>query len=287
MNSRNIIKNGIIPMNIDVTTLSYARFHPHTLLPKGPAFTEEGIREAKLNFLQKNKIDSENVYLLEIPHVDICQRDFLHLEKHIQKFFTNKNYLNPFNYNTHFQFAKFCWLSSEFIKDGKFRSYIGAHYNPRLKQVVIHPGSQRYKVVRLFEKTPSKFLFWNTNGVIYNWMSKEQPIPLDKDNEIFKKYDFGLTPDHGSIIPHFCLQQDGSMDDSSIKYFNKVQSICKKLKLKANLEYNIIKDFISNDNYNCEVVFKNDDRFTLWKGIALIFGGTSYEDEDIMVKVNI
>jgi len=120
-------------------------------------------------------------------------------------------------------------------------------------------------------------------------MNDEQIIPLDIsfNLKIFHDYTLGIVPDHGSIIPHFCLKKDGPMDDSSIKYFNKVQSICKKLKLKSNRSNNIIEYFLSNDDYNCEVVFKNNDKTTLWKGILLIFGGTSYEDEDIMVKGNI
>ena len=283
----NIIKDGIFSIGPDVTSISHTRFDAHSIIPNPSKLTDDDMRNSQSNFLQKNKLDSENIYLTEIPHSDISQIDFLDLENHIYNFFNNQNYLGEFNYDVHFQFSKVCWLAADFIKDGKFRSYIGANYNPRLKKVAIHPGSQRYKVLQLFEKNPSKFLFWNTNGVIYNWMNDEQIIPLDTDNKIFHDYTFGIVPDHGSIIPHFCLKKDGPMDDSSIKYFNKIQSICKKLKLKSNRSNNIIEYFLSNDDYNCEVVFKNNDKTTLWKGILLIFGGTSYEDEDIMVKGNI
>lgn len=78
------------------------------------------------------------------------------------------------------------------------------------------------------------------------------------------------------------------MDDSTIKYFNYVQNICKSIKIKTNIEYNVLKKFVyNNGNHNSEIIFKNDDKSSLYKGLFLLFSGSSYEDEDVMVKVNI
>lgn len=268
--------------------ISKTRFYPHTLLKENEVPNTENLIRSNCEFLKNQKLESEHLYLTEIPHSDINQNTFINTRVHIKKFFKFENYLKPFEYETHFHFSKLCWLTSEYIKDGKFRSYIGAHYNPRTKDVVIHPGSQRYKVVKLFNKKDTQqYLFWNTNGIKFNWLYDTDIVPIDYQHEIFQKYDFGITPDHGSIIPHFCLRKDGPMDDSSIKYFNHIQENCKKIKLKTNIKYNILKDFITTENHNSKIIFKNDEKETLWKGLLILFSGSSYEDEDVMVTVNI
>lgn len=273
--SKNIITHGLIPIGPETKNISRTKFH------------FGGNQSKRIETLKEQKLPNENVYLTNIPHEDIDPYIIKATENHITNFFRNNAYENDFEYGKHFGFSKSCWLTSEFIKDEKFRSYVGAHFNPRTKTVIIHPGAQRYRILRLFGKN-EPILFWNTNEVEYSWMKRTQIIPLDADHEIFKNYEFGLVSDHGSLIPHFVLKKDGPMDDSSIKYFNYLQEICKNIKIKTNIEYNILKNFISNDErHNSEIIFKNDDKTSYYKGLLVLFSGSSYEDEDIMVKVNI
>lgn len=273
--SKNIVIDSSIPIGPQTKNISSTKF------------LFGGNQSERIKLLKEQKLPNENVYLVNIPHEDIDSYVIRATENHVNNFFTNNSYENNFQYNKHFGFSKGCWLTSEFVKDGKFRSYIGGHFNPRTKTVIVHPGAQRYRILRLFgENEP--ILFWNTNEVKYSWMKDSQIIPLDKDHEIFKKYEFGLVADHGSLIPHFILKKDGPMDDSTIKYFNYVQNICKSIKIKTNIEYNVLKKFVyNNGNHNSEIIFKNDDKSSLYKGLFLLFSGSSYEDEDVMVKVNI
>ena len=273
--SPNLVNDSTISLGPDVSYIPFTRFNSLS-------------KEERINFLKEYKLSDENLYLTDIPLIDIDIQSIRLSTKHIiENFFKFKNYLNPFDYKKHFHFSKACWLTSEFIKDGKFRSKIGAHYNPRTKKIIIHPGTQRFRILDLFNKTNDEFiLFWNTNEVMYSWMYKTDIVELNINNQIFKDYFFGLTTDHGSLIPHFCLEKDGPMDDSSIKYFNHIQENCKKIKIKTNIEYNILKDFIDN-NYNCEIIYKNDKKRSYYKSLFIAFSNSSYEDEDVLVKTNI
>jgi len=272
--SKNIIIDSSIPIGPQTKNISNTIFYDIS-------------QSKRVELLRKQKLSNENVYLTNIPHEDIDPSIIKATKNHVHNFFKNESYKNKFQYNKHFGFSKACWLTSELIKDGKFRSYVGGHFNPRTKTIIVHPGAQRYRILRLFNKN-EPILFWNTNEVEYSWMKKEQIIPLDADHEIFKNYEFGLVADHGSLIPHFILKKDGPMDDSTIKYFNYVQEICKNIKIKTNIEYNILKKFVCNDgSHNSEIIFKNDETLSLYKGLFILFSGSSYEDEDVMVKVNI
>lgn len=274
--SVNFVNDSIISLGPTTTHISFTRFNSLS-------------QEERIELLNQYKLPNENLYLTDIPLGDIDIESIrLSTKTYINNFFKFKNYLNPFNYSKHFHFSKACWLTSELIKDGKFRSKIGAHYNPRTKKVVIHPGTQRFRILDLFNKTNDEFiLFWNTNEVRFKWMYETDIIELDNTNQVFKDYFFGLTTDHGSLIPHFCLEQDGPMDEASFEFFNKIQDICKKIKIKTNIEYKILKDFSDSKDYNCEIIYKNDKKSTYYKSLFIAFSNSSYEDEDVLVKTNI
>ena len=243
-----------------------------------------------IEFMKKYKWEDENFYLTSIPD-NLIPKDFYRdLENQFSNLFLSD--LKPeFNWE-YFATIKLCWLSSELIKNKKFRSHIGAHWNPRLRKVIPHPGSQRYKVLYFFDKTSeSKYLFWNTNGIKFDWMKEEDIIPLDKDDKLLKQYYFGLTLDHGGFIPHPCLDRDGPMDDSSVDYYKTVYN-----NLKSNKVYidnknpnkflvDTLKKYTSTqDKATIQIHFKKQTKKAIYKSLIIFCLACEFEDSDIKVK---
>lgn len=242
-----------------------------------------------VNLLRENKLPNENLYLTHIDYDDIFIADWNYLYNSTEKFFSN-NISIEYNIENDWQFyfSKSCWLTSELIKNGKFRSYVGAHYNPRIKKLIIHPGSARIKILYLFNNKEQPFIFWNTNEVQYDWMKEHEIVKLTPDTDLFNEYDFTIRPDHGSLIPHFTLRRDGPMDSSAGEYHRHIKKVLENLKIKLNINQekskldNILHRFIDNE-YNCEITIKNHTKNTIQKAILIMCTGLSYEDDDLKV----
>ncbi len=104
-------------------------------------------------------------------------------------------------------YAKMVWLSNEFLKAGKRFAYpICAHWNPRLQISPIHPGGCRNKVFKIWGEpgdTVASYYF-NTRGFDSNWWQEMKPISVDEIIE--QGHEIGLSPDHGTLIPHVMQQ---------------------------------------------------------------------------------
>jgi hypothetical protein len=256
--------------------------------------------EYLIKLLRDNRLPKENLYITYIDYDDIFLNDMQYLYKTTERFFKtdiNSKYVRDVNHDCQFYFSKSCWLVSELIKDGMFRSYVTAHYNPRMKKIIIHPGSHRYKILHLFNNRKQPFIFWNTNEVQYDWMDDSQIVNLDINDDLFKKYDFTIRPDHGSLIPHFTLRKDGPMDDSAEDYYPHIQYIIKNLKIKLNIKKldlklkrgfgsDILSRFINKD-HNCEITIKKHTKDSIQKAILIMCTGLSYEDDDLKIESNI
>ena len=243
-----------------------------------------------IEFMKKYKWEDENFYLTSIPDNLIPKDFYRNLEKSCTDIFSS-DLESEFKWD-YFAFIKLCWLSSELIKDGKFRSYIGAHWNPRLRKVIPHPGSQRYKALYFFNKvSESKYLFWNTNGIKFDWMKEEDIIPLDKDDKLLKQYSFGLTLDHGGFAPHPYLDRDGPMRDSIVNYYEKVYNNLKNNKVYIDnknpnmyLVDTLKKYTTTQDNATIQIHLKKQNKKAIFKSLIIFCLACEFEDEDIKVK---
>jgi len=241
------------------------------------------------NILKEFKLDSENLYITKIPNNIINYNSINNILEVVNLFFYKNRYLKEYTPEYHYSFSKKCFMVNEYLNsDKKFRSHIGAHFQPRLEKVVLHPGSNRYFVLDLFDDDSHEFIFWNTNGIKFNWMG-ENIIPMDTEHRLFKEYFFGLTPDHGSLIPHFCNRKDGPMREESIDYFKTVQNVIKNLKLYINSNKGVILPFKVHDKENANVIctLKNKKVKTFYKALFIIFSNNSYEDDDVYIKTDI
>lgn len=201
--------------------------YPYSLNPTGhfhlntlPVF---GTLE-RIDFFYNYKRKSENLYLGDIKVSDLGYV-FHDLTASITNYFLGKQYLDS---NIHLDlrkriFPKLCWLADDVLNQG-FRFPINVHYNPRIEKNVVHPGSIRAKILKLFKPTSSvNCLYFNTGGVEFEFMenmrifSKEELLSYKTGLEI------ELVADHGSIIPH--LNLDGhSVRPSSAQW----QSVMKE-----------------------------------------------------------
>ena len=182
--------------------------HVHFNLESLPVFgTEE-----RIDFFYKYRRAGENLYIGNINKKDLELKHSKSLLDSLERYFYRKHYkINPLAIAKDFDkrlFPKVCWLADSFFKTG-FKYPVCVHYNPRIQQNVIHPGSIRNHVIKLFQETNSvNCLYFNTGGVEFDFMkdlkilSKEELLAFNRQLQI------ELVADHCSIIPHINVGED-------------------------------------------------------------------------------
>ena len=96
-------------------------------------------------------------------------------------------------------FLKMAWISHEYIRDKGLTFPIGVHWNPRIEQLVVHPGVVRFAVAQLFkDKVPCYYFATRGHSP---WFAAEEWME-SLDYEWLRGKDFFITPDHGTFIPH-------------------------------------------------------------------------------------
>lgn len=163
--------------------------------------------EERIDFFYKYKRSTENFYLGDIDTQHLTFVDSNPLLKAIEHYFHNKHYSQETleNYSSHQMFPKICWLVDSFFKQG-FTHPLCVHYNPRIQQNVIHPGSIRSQVINLFQETPTaKCLYFNTGGVEFDFIKLLRVFTKDELLTYKENIEIELVADHGAIIPHINL----------------------------------------------------------------------------------
>lgn len=184
--------------------------HPYVIDPE-VQFNLESIpvfgTEERIEFFYKYKRQNENLYLGNINKDSLLLKPSDSLLRSIESYFLKKQFLDPTivtDFNKRL-FPKVCWITDSYFKHG-FNHPVAVHYNPRLQKNVMHPGSIRNHVIKLFHSTPDvNCLYFNSGGVVFDFMSvlrvveKEELLKLKDDIQI------ELVADHTSIIPHINL----------------------------------------------------------------------------------
>lgn len=161
----------------------------------------------RIEFFYKYKRASENLY---IGHIDSEHLKFSTATDHISKisdWFSKQRYLEnniPVKASERI-FPKLCWLTDSLFKNG-FDYPLCSHYNPRIQQNVIHPGSIRNMVINWFRKDSQVYcLYFNTGGVDFDFLKSLKIVDKDQLIERKKYIEIELVADHGAIIPHINL----------------------------------------------------------------------------------
>jgi hypothetical protein len=196
----------------------HEEIHPYKLQQDGQ-FNLESIpvygAEERIEFFYKYKRPTENLYTGYINKQHLLLKDSRSLLDSITTYFSKKQFLVSReiiveNFNDRL-LPKVCWLTDSFFKVG-FKNHVAVHYNPRIQQNVIHPGSIRNHVIKLFQgEQPVKCLYYNTGGVEFEFMKS---LDIVDKLDLLKSKDtmqIELVADHCSIIPHI------NLDPNSVK----------------------------------------------------------------------
>ena len=268
-------------------------FYPYTLPDRGPFHLEtipiQSIRE-RIDFFYKYKRSSENLYIGDIDTRHLLLRDSNWLLEPIKQYFQAKSYLqdNTISAGTNHMFPKICWLAKSFTMHG-FTHPVSVHYNPRIQQNVVHPGSARNHIIKLFHQTQTvKCLYFNTGGVNFDFMKSMQEFD---QNELLanKSLEFQLVADHGAIIPHV------NLDATSVRanVISWQQFIYNRLRSPTFTVYSDIEMFkpwyADEKDANIQIRFNNDSLVNdmpglICKAIILAIIGKSFASDTLIVN---
>lgn len=176
--------------------------------------------------LWKNyKQDSEGLFLTDVPKDLILFVDDSHIAEYITAYFAIGFFYNDtqvIRYSTpqwqhEFEnYLKYAWITNDLLS-GKIRYPVGAHWNPRFEKVILHPGNSRNVVYKLFAKNTVKAVYFNTGGLLPDWLTSKQTTLEYLKIRYTPNIDFVLTADHGTLIPHVHFDQS-AIDGHIIQY---------------------------------------------------------------------
>ena len=172
--------------------------HP---LPIGPQYE-------RLDLFFKYKRKSEDIYIGSISkYENLLFEGFGEIKQQFTRYFKEKLYLQPVDETGNLSiklFPKMCWLTYSYYSTG-FKYPVCIHYNPRLEQNVMHPGSTRNHIINLFHNLNDiNCLYYNTNGVQFEFMNQMKKLTRE-DFDNYPNLNFNLVMDHCSMIPHVNL----------------------------------------------------------------------------------
>lgn len=268
-------------------------FYPYSLPDRVPFHLETipvyGTTE-RIDFFYKYKRATENLYLGDIDKNHIVLKNSDPLLDTIKKYFRSKHYLKEILPSdlTSRVFPKVCWLVDSFFKHG-FRHPLSAHYNPRIQQHVVHPGSIRNHVIKLFHSAPNiECLYFNTGGSEFDFMKNMRVFGKDELLTHKDAIEIELVADHGSIIPHI------NLDVVSVKpniekwqYFIYRRLMSSSFSIFSNID--ILKPwYASEQDANIQIYIKNEQQVTDWsalisKAVILAMIGRSYDSETLSI----
>jgi len=250
-----------------------------------------------ISFLKKYSLESENFYIGNIPN-EYIRNDYFDYKdsdwkKIIEYSFSYLLYYNEtydFTQVSKYRFFKWVDLAKSWIIEG-FYGMAGAHWNPRIKKIIIHPGGQRFFIFNLFPIRNIQYIFWNTNGIQLDFMKDMEEVDVESLYLKYKHNPGGLTFDHGSIIPHPIHQINYPLNENVEASFNKIYKFIKENKFYINIDIDILDEFYTKDksksSYIIEIKNKEKNLYkSILKSLLLYVNSIDYEDEDIKVYVN-
>jgi hypothetical protein len=271
--------------------------HPYIIRPD-TEFNLESIPvfeiDNRIDFFYQYKRSTENLYLGNIDKKHLLLKRSESLLDSIKSYFVNNQYesqeiVDDFGKRL---FPKVCWLTDSFLKNG-FRYPISVHYNPRLQTNVVHPGSIRNHVIKLFHQEPAvNCLYFNTGGVDFEYINS---LKIFNKEDLLKYKDviqLELVADHASIIPHINLDPN-SVKPNIVKWqeFIYRRLMSPSFTISSNIKIDILLPWYVNSGANIEITIGNVSDLELvdivCKAAILAILGKSYSTPELTVKHNI
>ncbi len=263
--------------------------YPYKLNPSEP-FHLETIpvygTEQRIEFFYNYKRKTENLYIGNIKKENLLLKSSELLLKSITDYIKNKHYQDPDtveNFNKRL-FPKICWLADTYLNSG-FSHPLSVHYNPRIQSNVIHPGSIRNHIIKLFQKDDDvRCLYFNTGGVQFDFLESMEVFKLTPSDDL----EIELVADHGSIIPHINLDKH-SVKSNVIQWnsFIRQRLSSSNFTIKANADIEVLRPWAStNGNIEIEIVCNNQKEFTddICRCLILSIIGRSFESNTLKVR---
>jgi hypothetical protein len=272
-------------------------FYPYKL-PSDDPFHLETIpvfgTEERVDFFYKYKRSTENLYIGQVRARHLALRTSSDVMPRINDYLLQEQFLDETVPDdiTKRLLPKICWLVDSSFKIG-FIQPILAHYNPRIQKNVVHPGSIRSIIIRLFHQNSNiNCMYFNTGGVDFDFMKSLQIITKDKLLSYKENIEIELVADHGSIIPHINL--DIQAVKPNIKRWQEFvyrRLTSPTFTICCNHDIPILRPwYVDNvENANIEIIIDTpqvnevyDD--IICKAVILSIIGKSYSSPSITVK---
>lgn len=214
-------------------------------------------------------------------------RDIQGFQSHVKWILNDKNFINNSKPNLRLHnyriIAVVVYLLREFFdNDKKFLNPLVAYYNPLEKINIVHPGANRYNILKMFSDNKTiDLLYFNTTGHEPEFLRDFSKI-LPKD---LTDYDFPLLANYGSVIPQPVRIDGRHFPDDVIHSI--ITQIHSKLyyhdyKISTNKDF-LLSDWLS-DQPNIHVEFYRDvDSFLDIKATLLVTAEINYRDHEISV----
>jgi len=191
-------------------------------------------------------------------------------------------------------FLKLVWLTNEYLDNPGFKNSLSTHWNPRLGGIAIHPGGARSIIVNLFGGPTQEAFFFNTGGVLLDFMKDMQPVDLqtllqDTENPD-DKWGCSGVPDHGSIIPHFGKGMH-TIGNNKLNWYHNIHSRIteNKLRVYVNHDDSHIKKWCSpwivpKSEATVTVHFNNPpNRFDDVQAVLALFANKDFKNHKVAV----
>jgi hypothetical protein len=268
----------------------YYKIDPASRFIKSDFKFKQGNLE-KIDLFYKLKKDSENLYKGFINDSFYSKNSFT---KDISTYLQQRKFLQDFSIENpplphEYRFPKCCWLADNLLSNG-FENPLVAHYNPRLREHVVHPGAGRIVISQLFQTTPIECLYFNTGGIQFDWLDRF--TILDKDQLLQINFSlFSLVADHGSMIPHIYFKNQIENYENIFRYHKFVKSRLAdpKFQIKSNMNIEPLNHWLTDLNYApIEIVVKtkkcSDD--DIMRSCILAVLGRAWDSDTLEVKIN-
>lgn len=181
---------------------------------------------------------------------------------------------------------KFMFLTRQYIKyNYTFIDPVTVFYHPRLEQNVLHPGTKRALIQKLFGKT----------SIIKAWYLSTHGVKLDIHKEI-EEIDPGTIPaaefwcilESNSAIPQWKTSSAGYRPEALLELKQKINRQLLSERHYCNLEGFMPGLFKhSKEMATRKLTFKSKSKVTdeiKIKALIMLFLNDTYEDDEIVIK---
>jgi len=245
--------------------------------------------EERVDFFHKYKRKTENLYIGNIHAKHLALRTSSDVIPRINDYFLQEQFLdeNVPNDITKRLLPKICWLADSFFKIG-FTHPLLVHYNPRIQKNVIHPGSIRSIIIRLFHQTSSiNCMYFNTGGVDFDFMKSLRILTRDELLSYKDSMEIEMVADHGSIIPHINL--DIWAVKTNIKRWQEFvyrRLTSPTFSIFCNQDIKILRPwYVARvEDANIEIIINEVNDDNICKAVILSIIGKSYSSSSLTVN---